>query len=225
MLNLSKLFGQSPFSPLRSHMEKVYACMKKLKEMIDKIDQHLDEDLLKLSEGVSQFEHEADLTKNHIRNHLPVTLFLPIDRSQLLEILSIQDSIADQAEDIASVIMLKPLYPIADFFKDLKALFDKNFEVFLQAYAIMKELDTLLEASFGGIEAQKVKVMADQTAYKEYESDLLKNAIMRSFFQNGSALSPPDFYQWIKLIEAVGSLSHLSEKLAMRIRLLLEIAS
>ena len=223
MLNISRLFGKSPFSPLQTHMEKVHSCMLKLDEIFQNLTQY---DLVNLQDIVSvlsKLEHEADLTKNDIRNHLPKSLFLAIDRSQLLDILAIQDSIADITEEIGHLLVLKKLAPVDHLVDELKLFFKKNKDAFIEVYHIMKEMDNLLEASFGGIEAQKVKTMIDQTAYKEYESDLIKHRLIKLLFEKSTTLTPADFYQWIKLIEGVGEISHTSEKLAMRIRMLLDI--
>ncbi|MCF7806196.1 MAG: TIGR00153 family protein [Simkaniaceae bacterium] len=223
MLTIARLFGKSPFAPLQSHMEKVGACITKLSEIFTAIFNHQLDQIEGLVPILSKLEHEADLTKNDIRNHLPTSLFLPVDRSQILEILALQDSIADKAEEIGYLLTLKPFEPIRELHEGLKELFDKNIEAFNDTLKITKEMEQLLEASFGGMEAQRVKVMVDQTSYREYESDLLKHQLMKQFFAQADALSTPVFYMWIRLIEEIGQISHLCEKLAIRIRMILDL--
>lgn len=223
MLNISRLFGKSPFSPLQSHMQKVSICMEKLSSIFEILPKADMEKIEKLSAELSKLEHEADLSKNDIRNHLPKSLFLPIDRAHFLEILSTQDSIADKAEDIGILLTLRPLEPFKDFQQDLKELFKKNLEVFYNAKQIIEEIDELLESSFGGIEAEKVKTMVEQTAYKEYAADKLQKTLMKQLFSLGDTLPPPSFYMWMRLVEEVGAISHLSERLANRIRMILEL--
>ena len=77
-------------------------------------------------EQISEYEHSADITKNEIRNNLPRGLFLAINRTDLLEILSLQDSIADKAEDLGIIMTLKELEPIKELNKDLKKFLHKN---------------------------------------------------------------------------------------------------
>lgn len=108
MLTIARLFGKSPFAPLQTHMNKVGSCIEKLKKMFDVLAKMDIDKVEKLAAELSSLEHEADLTKNDIRNHLPKSLFIPIDRGQFLEILSIQDSIADKAEDIGILLTLRP---------------------------------------------------------------------------------------------------------------------
>lgn len=223
MLNIARLFGKSPFAPLQSHMKKVANCMERLSAIFNAIPKMDMEKIEKLVIDLSRLEHEADLTKNDIRNHLPKSLFLPIDRAHFLEILSIQDSIADKAEDIGILLTLRPLENFREFHSEIQAFFNKNEEVFIDAKQIIEEIDELLESSFGGIEAEKVKAMVEHTAFQEHEADKMQRLLMKQLYSHGEALSTPCFYLWMRLIEEVGAISHLSERLANRIRMILEL--
>lgn len=223
MLTIAKLFGKSPFAPLHTHMNKVASCIEKLTKVFEILNLQDMDKIEQLVIELSALEHEADLTKNDIRNHLPKSIFLPIDRSQFLEILAIQDSIADKAEDIGLLLTLRPLDHFKNFMEDFQGYYQKNLEVFVSSRQIMQEIEELLESSFGGIEAEKVKSMVEHTAYKEHEADRMQRALMKELFEQGDALTTPSFYMWLKLIEEVGTLSNLSEKLANRIRMVLEL--
>lgn len=223
MLTIARLFGKSPFAPLQTHMKKVTHCIEKLTAIFDALPKMDLEKNEKLAKELSELEHEADLTKNDIRNHLPRSLFLPIDRSHFLDILSIQDSIADKAEEIGILLSFRPLEMFSEFRADLEELYKKNTEVFWQAKKIIEEIDELLESSFGGIEAEKVKNMVEQTAYQEHDAALMQRKLMKRLFSMGNTLTPPAFYLWVRMIEDVGCLAELSEKLANRIRMILEL--
>lgn len=223
MLTIAKLFGKSPFSPLQNHMKKVASCVKKLTEIFQEIEGKNFDKIEVLVSELSKLEHEADLTKNDIRNHLPKSLFLPISRAQFLDLLSIQDCIADKAEEIGNLLMLCPRNSLRVFTSTFQEFFKKNLETFWDTRQIIKEFDELLESSFGGLEAEKVKAMVDQTAYKEYQADVLKTAVRKEFFDLADTLTPSAFYLWAKLIDEVGSISHISEKLANQIGVILEL--
>jgi predicted phosphate transport protein (TIGR00153 family) len=216
MLTIARLFGKSPFAPLQTHMARVSLCIDKLAEIMSHLppSDKMVEDLCKL-------EHEADLTKNDIRNHLPKKIYLPIERGHFLDILSIQDSIADQAEEIGLSLKLRPLDSALS--PDLESLFKKSCDTFLSARQIIGEIDELLESSFGGIEAEKVKLMVEQTALKEYETKKFQRTLTAKLFVQGDRFSAPDFYLWAKLIEDIGNISVISERLANRIRMVLEL--
>jgi predicted phosphate transport protein (TIGR00153 family) len=204
-------------------MNKVGSCVEKLIRVFEILPKMEMDKIERLVAELSSLEHEADLTKNDIRNHLPKSIFLPIDRSHFLEILSIQDSIADKTEEIGILLTLRPLEMFKDFKDDLQSLFKKNITVFWEAKQIIEEIDELLESSFGGIEAEKVKSMVEQAAYKEYEANLMKTTLLKQLFTQGEALSTPSFFLWQRLIKEISELAKLSEKLANRIRMVLEL--
>jgi uncharacterized protein len=223
MLTIAKLFGKSPFAPLQTHMDKVGSCVELLTKIFEILPQGNLEEIERLAHQVSKLEHEADITKNDIRNHLPKSLFLPIDRSHFLEMLSLQDHIADQAEDIALMLTLRPLEEYKNFKNDIQLFFAKSVDVFWSAKNIIREIDELLESSFGGIEAQKVKSMVELTAFKEHEARCIQRKLMKELFSPDNQLSAPSFYHWLKLLEEIISLANLSEKLGNRIRMVLEL--
>jgi predicted phosphate transport protein (TIGR00153 family) len=223
MLTILSLFGRSPFAPLQSHMESVSRCVHRLPDLCDALENKDYALIEKIANEISELEHMADVMKNDIRNHLPKSLFLPIDRGNLLDILSIQDRIADKVEDAAIIMMIKPLELLPVFKEEFKLFLKKNIEAFDGAFLIIKELNELVEYSFGGIEAEKVRSMVDGVAYKEHETDLVQRHLLKSLFHAEGQMTYTTFYQWQKIFECIGSISDLSESLAYRIRMTLEI--
>lgn len=217
------LFAKSPFSPLQSHMEKVAVCVQKIEEIFEA---YYDKDYDKMdsiARELSQLEHAADLTKNEIRNNLPKGLFLAVNRGDLLEILSLQDTLADRAEDIGVLMTLKQLQPLKGIRKELKPFLDKNLQAVRHAHNIIQEIDELLEASFGGKEAEKVRAMVEEVAYMEHEADMLQRALLKKFYNMDDAIPYTSFTLWIHILQAIASLGNNSEKLANRVRMLLDI--
>jgi hypothetical protein len=220
MMTVARLFGKSPFAPLQRHMNKVALCVEKLSKVFDSLE-HKNK-IQRLVADLSKLEHEADLTKNDIRNHLPKSLFMPIGRSHFLEILSLQDSIADISEHIGLTLSFRPLSHCELFGSDLREFFRKCIEVFWDSKRIIEEIDELLESSFGGIEAEKVKTMVEETSYKEHKAQKQKLVLLKRLYNEGEGLSSVVFYHWLRAVEEVGILAQVSEKLANRIRMVLE---
>lgn len=223
MLTIAKLFGKSPFAPLLTHMRIVSLCIEKLSEIFEQMPKMDPSTIEKKAKELSKIEHEADVTKNDIRNHLPRSIFLPIDRSHFLDILSIQDSIADLAEEIALLLSLHPLEKLDQLQESLLVFYKMNLETFLDTKKIIEEIDALIESSFGGIEAEKVKAMVEKTALKQEKSAKERIHLLKKLFSVHRDLSAPSFYLWASVIEKTGEISHLSERLANRIRMILEL--
>ena len=223
MITIARLFGKSPFAPLQTHMKRVANCIEKLTSIFDILPKMDLEKIEKLAKDLSELEHEANLTKNDIRNHLPKSLFLPIDRSHFLDILSIQDKIADKAEEIGTLLSFKTLEMQPELKEGLDDLYKKSTKVFWQTKKIIEEMDELLESSFGGLGAEKVKAMVENTALQEHETRLMQRKLTKHILSLDPPLSAPAFYLWESLIEEISAIAELSERLANRIRMILEL--
>ncbi len=221
------LLVKTPFDLLQLHMEKVVACLAKLSEIFTEFleggdDAHL-EKINQLAIEVSEYEHEADLVKNDIRKSLTKSFLFPIDRNNFLEILTLQDNIADIAEEIANFLMIKPLTIPTEVKELLRAYIDKNMDAASVIKGIVLSFDQLLEASFGGPIAVKVKEKVDLLAFKEHESNLLRRKTIKTLFRMGDQFDPPSFMLLTRLIEDIGHIAHYAEKVALRIEMVLDV--
>ena len=223
MRTLAKLFAKSPFSPLQKHMEDVNECVKKVKEIFEALEENDSKSVSRIAKEISKLEAKADTTKNELRNHLPGGLFMPVSKAALLEILSLQDDIADDCEDIGVLLTLKDL-TLKDIFKDdFKSFLNKNFETYELIKKIIDEFDNLLETSFTGREAEKVRSMVNNVALKEHETDLTQRKLLKNIFRNEDHFTHAEFQLWLLILREIRTLSNTSEKLAHRIRNLLDL--
>jgi len=223
MRTLLNLFAKSPFAPLQKHMDDVNECVKKVKEIFKALEGNDSKSVSRIAREISKLEAKADTTKNELRNHLPGGLFMPISKAALLEILSLQDDIADDCEDIGVLLTLKDL-TLKDIFKDdFKNFLNKNFETYELIKEIIDEFDNLLETSFTGREAEKVKSMVSNVALKEHETDLTQRKLLKNIFKNEDQFTHAEFQLWLLILREIRTLSNTSEKLAHRIRNLLDL--
>lgn len=223
MRTFAKLFGRSPFLPLQTHMDKAVECVAKA---IESLNLFLAGDygrLSELAEFVSRLEHDADRIKNDIRNHLPKGMFLPVDRTNLLSILSHQDSIADKAENIALLVTFKQLHIPDAIRADFRLFVDTNVEAVRLVRDVVGQLDELMESGFGGSEADRVKHMVEGVALKEHEADVIQRRLIKTMLAREGDYTYGEFFLWTRLIQQVADLSNLAEKLGNMIRMTLEI--
>lgn len=204
-------------------MDRVAACVHKLPELFAAIREGDGARTQEIADQISKLEHKADLTKNDIRNHLPKTVYLPIDRAQILEIVTLQDSIADKTEDIGILANMKPLQILDEFSGPFNQFLQGNIEAYDEARLIINELHELLESSFGGKEAEKVRDMVDAVAKKEHEVDLIQRELFRKMIAAEDLMSYTTFFLWQRITVSIADISNLAEKLAWQIRRTLEL--
>jgi predicted phosphate transport protein (TIGR00153 family) len=203
-------------------MEKVAECVGKLPEILDAYRRQDTAAVEDLAYILSRIEHEADLIKNDIRNSMPRGLFMPVDRTNLLRILNIQDSIANRAENIGVLLTFKQAGAFDEFETAFDAFVAKCLEAFNLTRDIIDQLDELLETGFGGTEAQTVKELVDQVAFKEYESDIGQRELLRLLLAHEDSITYGDFFLWTRIIQQVGGLADRSNNLAAAVRMTLD---
>jgi len=166
-------------------------------------------------------EHEADQIKNEVRLHLPRSLFLPVDRRDLLEVLEVQDAIADTAQDIAGLLLQREMTVPAAMQADLTALVRRCVDAVAQSQAIIGELDELVETGFRGPEAARVEEMVRELNDIETETDDLAISLTRNLFKDEDSMSPISVMFWYRLIQWIGDLADDAEKVGDRLLLLI----
>jgi predicted phosphate transport protein (TIGR00153 family) len=216
-----ELFAKSPFGPLQDHMRMVMDCVNMVPGLFEALEAGDEEKLLELIEEIKEAEHQADILKNQIRGDVPKTVFTPVDRKDLLEVLSQQDKISDVAEDVGVLLSMKTL-PFAPEIKQEFWDFLNQVMATLQQYSmISEELDELMEASFGGAEAGKVEEMIDNLGREEHKADRLQFTLVRKLLTLEDSMGPVNIMMWMKVLEAVGDIANGAEKVGNRLRLFL----
>ena len=217
----ANLFGQSPFKALQRHMRVVLECMREIPPLFEALAAGEQDRVRALKDRIFEVEAQADTIKNELRNHLPKSLFMPVDRRDLLEVLQMQDSIADTAQDIAGLLVERPM-ELPDFLKDpFLALARRCVDACEQSGKIIEELDELLAMGFRGREASRVEEMVEELNRIEDETDQLGLELTHRLFEHEDEIKPVSVMMWYQLIQWVGDLADFAEKVGDRLRLLI----
>lgn len=218
---LLNLFGQSPFKPLQEHMRLVVRCADEVPGLFEALHSQDVDRLEEARDRIFKLENDADEIKNQLRAHLPKSMFMPVDRRDLLEILDLQDSIADTAQDIAGMLVVRRLTLPDPMRRPLIGLTKRCVDACHQLAAIMEELDELLETGFRGPESDKVMEMIAELNRIESDTDIRAIETMRALFDHEEEIGAVSTIMWDRVIHWVGDLANFSERAGNRHRLLL----
>jgi predicted phosphate transport protein (TIGR00153 family) len=221
MDGIMRLFGRSPFGPTQNHMELVQRCVHLLDPLTDAVCAGDKERIAELCQQVSDRESEADRAKHAIRDHLPKALFLPIDRRDLLEIVHMQDSIADSFEEACHLLTLKPLSLPHALHEDFRRLTTEVRQTCERAGEVVEHLDGLVAVSFSGREAERVLGMIEQIDMPETKSEELVRAAARSLFASEDEVGALDAMLWYEVLSSIGQIANFAERAVSRLRLLI----
>lgn len=214
------LSGTSPFTSLQQHMQAVLTCVREMPAFVDAVIEEDQDKINELKELIFKAENDADEIKNGLRNHLPKSLFMPVDRRDLLAVLTTQDSIADVAQDIAGLFIERPMSVPEPMQPLLRTLTQRCVDTCKHYGKIVNELDKLLETGFRGREVDQVEKMLSRLNLIEDETDDLGIELTVILHQNEDKIDPVSIMLWRQIIEWIGDLADNAEKSGDRLRLL-----
>ncbi|HPB75289.1 MAG TPA: TIGR00153 family protein [Chromatiaceae bacterium] len=218
---IASLFAHSPFKPVQKHMAVVAECVAEVPALFEALIANDQAGIEKSKDFIFTKEHEADAIKNDLRAHLPKSMFMPVDRRDLLDLLGMQDSIADTAQDIAGLLVERDMQVPPGMADDLRALVARCVDAVNQAGVVIAELDELVETGFGGREAETVTGMIEKLNLIEDDTDKLGMALSKALFAQEDSLKPVAVIFWYELIQWIGDLADYAEKVGDRLRLLI----
>ncbi len=215
------MFGRSPIRPLEAHMAKVHACVQELSPFFVAVGANQWPDAARIQQNIARLENEADDLKRDLRLHLPKGLFLPVSRSDLLELLTVQDRLANKAKDIAGIVLGRKMIfpevvaiPFADFL-------NRCIEASQQANTAIHELDELLETGFSGSEIKVVESMIADLSAIERDTDDKQIHLRHLVFDLENTLPPVNVMFLYKILEWTGELADRAREIGDRLQILL----
>ena len=218
---ISALFGPSPIRPIQEHMAKAQSCIALLGDFLEASFSKNWKEAEKIQQAIHKKENEADTLKREIRTHLPRSLWLPVARNDLLEMLHIQDHLANRARDIAGIMLGRKIEIPEELVECLRDYYQKNLNTSAQALKAINELDELLETGFRGREATLVEELVVELDELEHQSDVSQVKLRAMLFQMEDSLPPVHVIFLYKIIDRLGELADISQKVGSRLLLLI----
>jgi len=170
---------------------------------------------------ISQLERDADSLKRKLRLHLPNSLFMPVSRRDLLEVLTMQDKIANKAKDIAGLVVGRKMEFPETVSSKLVDFVGRCIDASLQAQKAINELDELVETGFSGKEIEIVSSMIKELDKIESDTDKIQVDIRDQIFRQEGDLNAVHVMFMYKIIEWIGDLADLSQRVGSRLELML----
>jgi len=218
---VADIFGSSPVMPLEKHVDIAYRCAKQLNGFFKAAIAGDWDTAAEYRNAIEALEHEADDLKKEIRMHLPKSLFMPVPRQDLLELLLVQDKIANRTKDISGLVMGRKLQIPASIAEDFLTFVNRNVDAAKQARKSVRELDELFTAGFRGAEASLVESLIEELDRIETETDGLEADLRASLFKIEDSLEPVTTIFLYQVIELTGEIADMAERVGRRLELLL----
>jgi predicted phosphate transport protein (TIGR00153 family) len=218
---LSGIFGNSPVRPLQEHMEKIVACVSELTPFTKAVLKHDEQGLAIHHQNIVTMENEADALKKDLRLRLPSSLFMPIDRRDVLEVLTMQDMVAGSARDVAGLIFGRNMVIPKSMAKGYKKLVKRSIDACKQAYIAISDLDELIETGFGKVERKRIGRLLIKLDVIEQHTDELQVVLRNELFKLENELHPVNIMFLYKVIDLTGNIADRAQRVGSRLQLML----
>lgn len=217
----SRLFAPSPFADLQNHITQTYVAVEKLDGFLKAaIAQDWDK-AAKVQQEIHSLENKADVLKRKTRLNLPNSLFMPVARSDMLELISQQDRIANKAKDIAGLMLGRKMQLPEELEKPMQGFLTTAIATVDQAKSSILKLDKIVGAGFGRQTQKLLEEMLSKLDELEEQNDKQEVEIRAVLFSQEQQLPPVDVVFLYKIIDWIGELADRAQKVGSRLQIML----
>lgn len=219
--SLAGMFGRAPIKPIQEHMKKCHQCAELLIPFAEVVVAGQWPRAGELQQKIAATEREADELKRSIRRQLPRSLFLPMPRENLLDLVSAQDKVANKAKDIAGLMYGRHMDIPPGIADPMLRFVRGSVAASSQAVKAISELDDLLETGFGGNEIKLVEQLIEELDALEQDTDEQQIEIRLALFKVEKSMYPVDVMFLYQVIEQIGELADRAQRVGGQLQMLL----
>lgn len=210
--SIAGLFGRSPITPLQTHYETVHACVSALIPFFEAVVAEDWQRARDCQQRVRELENQADTLKRDFRRNLPNSLFLPMPRTDLLDMVGMQDRVANKAKDIAGLMLGRQMRIPAPVANDMLAFVQRAIDASAQTLQAINELDELIASGFGGQIIKLIERMLEELDRIEGDTDEQQIRIRATLFTLEKEWPPVDMIFLYQIVDWVGDLADRAQK-------------
>jgi len=228
--NIFKVFGRSPIKPLQKHMQISLQCAERLIDFFTVSQKDDWQQAAQIQQTIVSLENDADTIKRDIRAHLPKTLFMPIPREDVLEILTMQDKLPNRVKDIAGLVLGRKLKFPEAVESIFMQLLNRAIDCARKIDLAIHEIDELLETSFSANEISLIENIISEVSDIEHQTDNLQIDARATLYQIERQLcsidSMPmykiiDVFFLYKILEQTSEIADRAEQIGERLQVLI----
>ena len=202
---LANLLKRSPFENTFKHAVKVAQCGPIFVEAVQAYFKPDRDKFEFLKEEIRDIEAEADRLKRNIRAHLPVSIFMPVEKSVFFTFLREADKVVDCVKNA--------LYWMSYYNLDLPQDIQRDYVLLAKEVGdyvgFMPEMVLRAHTYFKSRMEQDrvaVKEIIREIRFREKESDDLEKALFIRLCAD-EAIPPKTFFIMIRLVETTGDIA------------------
>jgi len=217
---ISDVFSASPFALLEEHVRACAACVAQLENYFQAAQDDDWERATELQAEIARMEGVADDLKREVRRNLPRGLWMSVSRADLLELVRMQDKMANNTKDVVGLSLGRELA----FPKKLEKSIFKYIQTVVDSVNVMVEVveatRELSRGAFGARQAQAIMAKVAGVEKHERLSDDMQSKLRSKLRAQEDKLSPVDAIFLYQLLSGIGEIANSAEKAAHRAQII-----
>ena len=214
------LLAQSPVRPMLEHAMIAGDCTDELGIFVAALNEADWSGAIKSRERIVELEHQADDLKQEIRGHLPKSLFLPVPRADLLDLIRLVDSLPNTAKDISGLMTGRKMRIPEGIRETFTDFVTKAVKTAHQASDSVERLDDLFGAAFRGEIAKTLEALVEQLDVLEHQTDEAEIAVRAELFAIETEITPIEVVFLYEAIREIGQLADRAQQVGHRLLML-----
>jgi len=217
---ISEVISNSPLALLERHAGVCVDCVERLPLYFQEAQSGRWARAAEVREEICRFEGLADELKQDVRSNLPRGLWMSVSRADLLELVRVQDKMANGVKEVSGISLGRHLAFPAPLTEDLNEFVDVVVNVSRSVVKIIGATRDLSRSAFGTRQTNAILDFVSQVEAGERRSDDMQAALRARVREHEGDLPPVDAMFLYQLLAAIGEIADNAEKVAHRAQII-----
>ena len=217
---ISEVISNSPLALLERHAGVCVDCVERLPLYFQEVQSGRWARAEEVREEICRFEGLADELKQDVRSNLPRGLWMSVSRADLLELVRVQDKMANGVKEVSGISLGRQLAFPSPLTEDLNEFVDVVVAVSRTVVKIIGATRELSRSAFGTRQTNAILDFVSQVEAGERRSDDMQAALRARVREHEVDLPPVDAIFLYQLLAAIGEIADNAEKVAHRAQII-----
>ena len=217
---ISEVISNSPLALLERHVGVCVDCVERLPQYFAEAQANRWGRASDVREEICRFEGLADELKQDVRGNLPRGLWMSVSRADLLELVRVQDKMANGVKEVSGISLGRQLAFPAAMTSEVADFIDVVVQVSRVVVKIIGATRELSRSAFGTRQTNVILDFVSQVEADERRSDEMQAALRARLREYEAELSAVDAIFLYQLLAAIGDIADNAEKVAHRAQII-----
>jgi predicted phosphate transport protein (TIGR00153 family) len=217
---LSDVLTNSPLAIMERHAEACLDCVNRLEPYFEAVQADQWGRAEQLQQEIARLEALADDIKMDVRKNLPRGLWMSVSRPDLLELVRVQDKMANETKDIAGLILGRQLMFPKKLEKSLFKFVATVTDASAKAVEVVAATRELSRSAFSSRQVAAISTKCLLVEKIERRSDDLQSKLRAKLRIYEEDLSPIDAIFLYQLLSSIGEIADHAEKVSHRAQII-----